>query len=345
MSGHGREGQYQPGQYQSGQYQSGQYQQGGQYQQQPGPRPQGQQVLPTAVQRPKVGPRPVQKRPMKQRSGPTLGSRVKVPVLHLISITIGAFIIIPVLFGVMGGFKDNGQLSSNPLGLPDPWVPENYTAILGSSNFWRPLGNSIIIAVATTLVVVMFAAMASFVFARFAFKGREAVFTLFATGMMFPFAVAILPLYLLLRNIGLLDNPLGVILPQAAFGLPMTIIILRQFFMDIPASVEEAATIDGCSAFGFFWKILLPMARPALATVSVLAIVASWNNFMLPLIVFSDPGWWTLPLGVQQYQGQYATDTARVLAYVIVAMVPALAFYAVAERQLVGGLTSGSTKG
>jgi raffinose/stachyose/melibiose transport system permease protein len=341
MSGHGREGQYQPGQYQSGQYQGGQYQQQPQSTTQ---HPRGQ-LAPVAKQQPPAGPRPVQKRASQQKSGRSFGSRVKVPVLHLISITIGAFIIIPVMFGVLGGFKDNGQLSSNALGLPDPWVPSNYTAILGSSNFWRPLGNSVIIAIATTLVVVLFSAMASFVFARFAFKGRETLFTLFATGMMFPFAVAILPLYLLLRNFGLLDNPLGVILPQAAFGLPMTIIILRQFFMDIPASVEEAATIDGCSAFGFFWRILLPMARPALATVSVLAIVASWNNFMLPLIVFSDPGWWTLPLGVQQYQGQYTTDTARVLAYVIVAMVPALAFYTVAERQLVGGLTSGSTKG
>jgi raffinose/stachyose/melibiose transport system permease protein len=136
-----------------------------------------------------------------------------------------------------------------------------------------------------------------------------------------------------------------VILPQAAFGLPVTIIILRSFFRTIPAEIEESATLDGCTAFGFFWRILLPMARPALATVSVLAIVASWNNFMLPLVVFNDPSWWTLPLGVQQFQTQYSTDTARVLAYVVIAMVPSLLFYAVAERQLIGGLTTGATKG
>ncbi|WP_460807260.1 carbohydrate ABC transporter permease [Micromonospora zhanjiangensis] len=108
--------------------------------------------------------------------------------------------------------------------------------------------------------------------------------------------------------------------------------------------MEEAATLDGCGAFGFFWRVLLPMARPALATVSVLAIVASWNNFMLPLVVFTDQSWWTLPVGVQQFQGQYSDDTGRVLAYVVLSMVPALAFYAVAERQLVGGL-AGSVKG
>ncbi|NBE79971.1 carbohydrate ABC transporter permease [Micromonospora rubida] len=265
-------------------------------------------------------------------------------VLHLVCIAVGALIVVPVWFGVLGGFKDNGQLSTNPLGWPDPWVTGNYTGILASGVFWRQLGNSLLIAVASTVVVVGAAAMASFVFARFAFRGRELLFTLFAVGLMFPFAVAILPLFVLLRGLGLLDNPLGVILPQAAFGLPVTIIILRQFFRTIPGEVEEAAILDGCTPFGFFWRILLPMARPALATVSVLAVVTSWNNFMLPLVVFTDQSWWTLPVGVQAFQGQYADDTARVLAYVVLSMLPALGFYAVAERQLIGGL-AGSVKG
>jgi raffinose/stachyose/melibiose transport system permease protein len=265
--------------------------------------------------------------------------------LHAICIIVGLSIVVPVLFGVLGGFKDNGQLVKNPFGLPSPWVPENYSDILGSLGFWRPLGNSLLIALATTLLVVLASAMAAFVFARFAFRGRELLFTLFTIGLMFPFAVAILPLYILLRQLGLLDNPLGVILPQAAFGLPVTITILRGFFRTIPADVEEAALLDGCSPFGFFWHILLPMARPALATVSVLAVVASWNNFLLPLVVFNDSTWWTLPLGVTQFQGQYAADIARILAYVVLAMVPALALYIVAERQLIGGLTAGATKG
>jgi raffinose/stachyose/melibiose transport system permease protein len=273
------------------------------------------------------------------------GTRGRHLWLHLIAIFVGAGVVVPVGFGVLGGFKDNGQLSTNPFGLPDPWVPENYTGILGSAAFWRPMFNSTLIAVATTVLVVLVAAMAAYIFARFNFRGRELYYTFFAAGLMFPFAVAILPLFVLLRELSLLNSPLGVILPQAAFGLPVTIIILRAFFRTIPAEVEEAAILDGCTPFGFFWKILLPMARPALATVSVLAIVSSWNNFMLPLVVFTDASWWTLPVGVQQFQGQYADDTARVLAYVVLAMLPALAFYAVAERQLVGGLASGATKG
>ncbi|MER5794865.1 carbohydrate ABC transporter permease [Streptomyces sp. NPDC001980] len=265
--------------------------------------------------------------------------------LHLVLVLVGALMVVPLLYALLSGFKTTGELSRNPVGLPESWVTSNYTGILGSGAFWRLVGNSTLIAVATTVLVVAVSALAAFSFARFAFRGREVLFTVFTMGLMFPFAVAALPLFLLLRSMNLLDNPLGVILPQAAFGLPMTIIILRGFFREIPGELEEAATLDGCGPFGFFWRILLPMARPALGTVSVLAVVTSWNNFFLPLLVFTDATWWTVPIGVQQFQGQYATDTARVFAYLVLAMVPALAFYSVAERQLVGGLTAGATKG
>ena len=265
--------------------------------------------------------------------------------LHVLSILVGAAIVVPIAFGILGGFKDNGQLFSNPFGLPHPWVTTTYTDALASSAFWRQAGNSLGIAVATTVLVVGVGAMAAYVFARFAFPGREGLFTLFAVGLMFPFAVAILPLFVLLRTMNLLGNPLGVILPQVAFGLPITIVILRSFFRSIPGEVEESAVLDGCGPFRFFWKILLPMSRPALGTVSVLAVVGSWNNYLLPLIVFNDSRWWTLPLGVQQFQSQYSSDNARILAYVVLAMLPSLVCYAFAERQLISGLTSGIGKG
>ncbi|GAA1862351.1 carbohydrate ABC transporter permease [Actinomadura bangladeshensis] len=264
---------------------------------------------------------------------------------HALVWLLGSFIVVPLLYAVVSGFKTTGDLTDNPFGLPDPWKVSNYTGILSSGDFWRQIGNSVLIAVATTLITVAVAAMAAFAFARYAFRGREFFFTLFAMGLMFPPAVAVLPLFVLLRSFGLLDNPLGIVLPQAAFALPVTIIILRSFFRTIPAELEEAAIMDGCSRFGFFWRILLPMARPALGTVSVLAIVTSWNNFFLPLLVLADPKWQTIPVGIQQFQGQYSTNYALVIAYIVLAMVPALAFYAVAERQLIGGLTAGATKG
>jgi raffinose/stachyose/melibiose transport system permease protein len=264
--------------------------------------------------------------------------------LHGTAIVVGAAVVVPILFGVLGGFKTNGQLVVHPFGMPHPWVPSNYTEVLGSTLFWHLLTNSAVIGLASTLGTVGISALAAFVFARYAFRGREALFTFFAIGLMFPFAVAILPLFVILRELELLDNPLGVILPQAAFGLPVTIIILRSFFRTIPAEIEESAILDGCTPFGFFWRILLPMSRPALATVSVLAIVGSWNNFLLPLVVINTPEKWTLPLGVMEFQSQYASDYARILAYVVLAIVPALAFYLVAERHLISGLTGGALK-
>ncbi|RRR96061.1 carbohydrate ABC transporter permease [Glycomyces terrestris] len=256
-----------------------------------------------------------------------------------------AFVATPILFALLGGFKDNQQLRENALGLPNPWNVANYTDVLASGAFWQQLFSSVFIALVTTFIVVVCSAMVAFVFARYAFRGREGMFTLFAAGMMFPFAVAVLPLFIILRTFELLNSPFGVILPQAAFGLPLTIIILRTFFRSIPGEVEEAATIDGAGPWLFFTRILLPMSRPVLATVSVLALVGSWNSFLLPLVVLQKSTWWTLPLGVTQFSGQYASDTAKVLAFVMLAMLPALVFYAFAERHLISGLTSGGTKG
>jgi raffinose/stachyose/melibiose transport system permease protein len=275
------------------------------------------------------------------RIGRLLGSLARGTAM----VAVSAIVLVPVLYAVLGGFRDAPQLAADPVGLPDPWVWTNYTDSLMSASFWVQLRNSAVVAGLSTVVVVAFAALAAFVLARREFPGREVAYTVFTLGLLFPATVAILPLLILVRDLGLLDNPLGLALPEAAFGLPLTIIILRPFFRSIPKELEDAAAIDGCGPFGFFVRILLPLARPALVTVAVLAIVSSWNQFLLPLVMLSDAANWTLPLGVTNFSTQYTTDTARILAYTTLALVPALAFYLVAERQLVGGLTAGSVKG
>lgn len=269
-----------------------------------------------------------------------LGSVLSYAVLLLMA----AVIIVPVAYAVLGGFRDAPQLARDPVGLPDPWVVSNYTDSLLSASFWIQLRNSALVAVLSTLMVVLFGALAAFVIARREFPGRELAYTLFTLGLLFPATVAVLPLVILLRDLHLLDNPLGLALPEAAFGLPLTIIILRPFFHSIPRDLEDAAKIDGCGSLGFFFRILLPLSRPALVVVAALAIVSSWNQFLLPLVLLSDPGNWTLPLGLTNFSTQYTTDSARILAYTTLALVPALAFYVVAERQLVGGLTAGAVK-
>ena len=165
-------------------------------------------------------------------------------------------------------------------------------------------------------------------------------------GLLFPSAVAILPLFILIRQLGLSANLLGVALPQAAFALPLTIVILRPFFRSIPTELEDAARIDGCSTFGFFWRILLPLARPALATVSVLAIVTTLER--LPPAAGHPQRRRPVDAaarGRRTSRPNTRSDKARVLAYTVVTLIPAVVFYAFAERYLVSGLTSGSVKG
>lgn len=265
--------------------------------------------------------------------------------MYVVAIGVALVVVIPIVYAVLGGFRDTGQIAARPVDVPRPWVFENYAEIVTSATFWRQVGNSVLIAGITMLVVVPSASLAAFVLARFSFAGREAIYTLFTLGLLFPIAVAILPLYVTVRQLGLLNSPLGVALPQAAFALPTSVIVLRPFFRSIPAELEEAAALDGCGPFRFFWKIVLPLSRPVLATVSVLVIVASWNAFLLPLIVLNDPDLWTLPLGVTNFSTQYSSDTARVLAFTSLSMVPALVLYVAAERQIVSGLASGAVKG
>ena len=278
-------------------------------------------------------------------------ARLRLPDLFAfgILIVVAGAVLFPLFYAVLGGFKTNGQLAANPGAiLPTAWVVTNYTDVLFGDyapTFWRQALNSLIVAAASLALTVSFASGAAFVFARMVFPGREALYLVFVFGLLFPSAVAILPLYVLVRELGLSANLLGVALPQAAFALPITIVILRPFFRSIPAELEDAARIDGCSTFGFFWRILLPLARPALATVSVLAIVGTWNAFFLPLVILNGADQWTLPLGAMNFSTEFSSDKARVLAYTVVSIIPAIVFYIFAERQIVSGLTSGSVKG
>jgi raffinose/stachyose/melibiose transport system permease protein len=264
-------------------------------------------------------------------------------------LVVAVAILFPLAYAVLGGFKTNGQLAADPGSiLPKEWVFTNYTDVLFGEyapTFWRQALNSVIVAGVAVVLVVALASGAAYVFAREKFRGREALYLLFVFGLLFPLAVAILPLYILVRGLGLSANLLGVALPLAAFQLPLTIVILRPFFRSIPVELEDAARIDGCGTFGFFWRILLPLAKPALATVSVLAIVTTWNAFFLPLVILNGAEQWTLPLGAMNFSTEYSSDRARVMAYTVVTIIPAIVFYAFAERHIVSGLTSGSVKG
>jgi raffinose/stachyose/melibiose transport system permease protein len=260
------------------------------------------------------------------------------------AIVVGGITLVPILYVVVSGFRTPAQINTSPVAWPRPWVFTNYSSILSSSMFWHYVGNSLFIAVVATALTATTGSLAAFALARYSFKGRDALFALFMVGLLFPAGVAALPLYLWLKDLGLLENLMGVALPEAAFSLPYTIFILRPFLRAVPGELEDAAVVDGASRLRFFRTVLIPLSMPALTTVSILTFITSWNAYLLPLLVFNEPVHYTLPLGTASFQSTYSQNTAAILAFAALSMVPALAFFVLAERRIVGSLT-GAVKG
>ncbi len=283
-------------------------------------------------------------RPTRRRiraTGPYSGAS---PVVLLVALVIVALTLGPVLYAVLGGFRTNAQLAESPAGLPQPFVLDNYRRVLTSSSFWTYALNSTAVAVITTVVAVVLGLMAAYPLARYQFRYREAIYTVFVLGLLFPATVAIIPLFIIVtRQLQMGNTWWGVALPQAAFALPVTIIILRPFLMAIPTEIEEAAVLDGADRIQFFWRVVVPLSGPGVVTVGVLAFVASWNAYLLPLLLLQGDRR-TLPLGVADFSSQYSSDTAGVFAFTTLAMVPALVFFLLMQRRIVSGL-QGAVKG
>ena len=266
-------------------------------------------------------------------------------------LAVAATILVPIGYAVLGGFKETGQLMAEPGSIvPDPWVFSNYTDVLFGENaasFWGAFWNSLVIAtVVRRRSPCCSRRWPPTSFARMSFRGREVVYTIFVFGLLFPSAVAILPLSILVRDLGLVGNPLG--RRPAAGGLrpaPDDRHPPARSSGPSRASSRTPPASTAVAPFGFFWRVLLPLSRPALATVGVLAIVSTWNAFLLPLVLLNGAEQWTLPLGVMNFSTQFSSDSARILAYTVVAVIPAVVFYAFAERHIVTGLTGGSVKG
>ena len=275
------------------------------------------------------------------RLNKTVGLVIQYFILSILSL----LVLIPIIMLVFASLKTRGEVMATPYTVPFPAHWENFATVLGQATFWRMMLNSLMVMVATTVGVVLICSLAAFVFARMRFRGNGLAFNILTLGLMFPINIAILPVYLVLRQMSLTDDLWGVVLVQTSFLMAGNILILRGFFQSIPSELQDAAYIDGCTSFDFFWRILLPLARPALSAVAALTMVVSWNDLLVPLIVLNRDSLWTLPLGTMQFQGQYGRDLALVSAFVALSAIPAVIFYLVAERQIISGLTAGAVKG
>ena len=279
------------------------------------------------------------------RRRPSEGSPKANIFVYAISAVVVALTLGPVLYGVLAGFRTNTELTRNPSGWPEAFTFENYANILTGDTFWKYGFNSLMVALITTAIVVITGLMAAYPLARYQFRLREPLYMVFVLGLLFPVAVAVIPLFIMITNdLGWGDTWWGVALPQAAFALPTTIIIMRPFLQALPKELEEAALIDGASRIGFFWRILLPVSGPGMVTVGVLAFVGSWNAYLLPLLLLRDDGIKTLPLGVADFSTRYSVDVVGVFAYTSLAMIPALIFFLALQNKIVNGL-QGAVKG
>lgn len=251
----------------------------------------------------------------------------------------------PILWMILNSFKGNIEFAKNPFGLPIEWMFENYAAAWETARLDTYFLNSLIVSVAAVVITVLAGALASYFLARFTFKWGKSMYGFFVFGMLIPIHATLVPMFLLMKNLGLLNTHIGLILPYIAFNLPITIFILVSFMRAFPNDIEESAIMDGCGVFRIFWSIILPMTKPALATVVILNFINNWNEFSFALVLINDETLKTLPLGLANFAGQFTTNYGAQMAGLSIAIIPTVVIYLLLEEHLVKGMTAGAVKG
>jgi multiple sugar transport system permease protein len=258
----------------------------------------------------------------------------------------GIVMIAPFAYMLSTSFKpDRLVLEVPPRFLPDHPTVSNYVNAWSSDQFSRYFLNSVIVALATTAVTVLLAAMMAFAFARFSFPGKRVLFALLLLGLMVPTIMLLIPQFLLAKKLMLLDSLLGLVVFYTGGNLALNTFLLRSFFQEIPRELEEAMVVDGAGPWSRFWRLIMPLSRPALATVAIFTFLASWDEFAWALTIISDPGKRTLPIAIALFQGQHATSWGLVFAASVIAILPVIAIFLFFQRHFVSGLATGALKG
>jgi len=256
-----------------------------------------------------------------------------------------ALVVYPLLIMVASSLKTTGEIFANPLSLiPQSIRLSNYADAWNQANFGTYFRNSIFVGVVSVLLILFFGSMAAYVLARFSFPGNRVIYLLFLAGFMIPVRLAIVPLFIMMRDLRLLDTLWSLILVYIASGMPFTIFLLVNFFRHIPRDLEDAAVLDGAGPFQVYYQIMLPLVRPALATVGLFHFLNVWNDFFFPLIFIRSENLRTVPLGVSTFFGEYTNDWALLFAALSISIVPVIIVYLLASKQFIAGLTSGAIK-
>lgn len=249
-----------------------------------------------------------------------------------------------ILITVMGSFKIKPDLINNTLGFPRSFTLDNYKQVLFEDQFLRYFLNSTILAVGGVSLLLFVSSMAGYGLSKFRFKGKDGLQTYFLMGLMFPIQLGILPLFIMLRSLGLINNLFGLILLYAA-NMSFAVFVLSKFLKTVPDAMIEAARIDGASEFKIYFRIMVPMSRPVLSTVGLISFVTMWNDFYMPLVFLTKESVRTLTLGVYRYMNSFLENWHLVFAAVTVALVPVIIVFFIFSKQIIAGLTGGAVKG
>jgi raffinose/stachyose/melibiose transport system permease protein len=266
--------------------------------------------------------------------------------LWLVLLFIAVVWITPFIFMVFTSLKSPAELlGGSPFSPPTEVRWGNYPRAWDTGKIGQFGLNSLIITIIKVPLGILISALAAFVLSRLRFRFQQVLFLLFVMGTMIPVQVAMIPLFDTMQRANLLNTYIGVILPYIAFGLPYQIFLLRGFFKDIPRELDEAARIDGCSNFGLFWRVIIPLSIPALTALFIIDFVATWNEFAIALVLLPSPEMWTIPLGLQSFQGRFSTQYHLLNAAIVTSIVPVIVVYVLFQRYFISGLTTGAVKG
>lgn len=261
-------------------------------------------------------------------------------VIGILTISVG-----PFLWVLISSFKSNLEILNSAISLPSKLKIANYAMAFKMAPLAQFYVNSIIVAVFGTLLNLVILGMSGYVIARFNFKGKKVIMTLVSTALLIPGAALLLPLYLTIKNIGLYDKLIGLMVVYAGFGLPVSLYILSSYFMTIPKELEESAYLDGAGFIKTFIKIILPIAKPGFGTAGVLQFLLCWNEFQFALTLTTGNKSRTLPLALFYFKSQFASDYGAMFAATILVVIPSVITYILLQEQVVSGLAAGSVKG
>ena len=278
--------------------------------------------------------------PARRRLEPLVALRVAM-------LAVGAIIMVtPLAYMISTSFKSQAYvLTFPPQFLPHPATLANYEQAWTTQDFARYFGNSLVVAIASTAISLLLSSMMAYAFARFEFPGRELIFRILLLGLMVPAMMLIIPQFVLAKYLHLIDSLTGLVVFYVAGSLSLNTFLLRGFFAGIPAELDQAMEVDGAGSWARYWRLILPLSRPALATATIFTFLASWDEFPWALTVINTPTNRTLPMAIQLFHGQNATQWGLVFAASAIAVVPVIVVFLIFQRHFVQGLSAGAVKG